>query len=128
MPGRIDVNSVKVKPQIAYVAPARAVVSVVAPDPVFWKDLSVIGCLVSGILFGCMVFALLAPESGIPKVRKVLHIQAQLAREIEQIRAENTQLLTAIDAIQTDPFWQEKIAREELNMALPGEIVYKFAE
>lgn len=128
MPGRIDVNSVKVKPQIAYVAPARAVVSVVAPAPVFWKDLNVIGCLVSGILFVCMVFALLAPESGIPKVRKVLHIQAQLEREIEQIRAENTQLLTAIDAIQTDPFWQEKIAREELNMALPGEIVYKFAE
>lgn len=127
MPGRIDVNSVKVKPQIAYVAPARAVVSV-EPAPVFWKDLNVIGCLVSGILFGCMVFALLAPESGIPKVRKVLHIQSQLEREIEQIRAENTQLLTAIDAIQTDPFWQEKIAREELNMALPGEIVYKFAE
>ena len=127
MPGRIDVNSVKAKPQISYVVPARPVVRV-EPAPVFWKDPSVFGCIVSGLLFGGMVFALLAPESGIPKVREVLHIQARLEREIEQIRSENRQLADAIDAAQTDPFWQEKIAREELNMALPGEIVYKFAD
>ncbi|GAK50422.1 hypothetical protein U14_01653 [Candidatus Moduliflexus flocculans] len=122
-------NNVKVKPQMAYVAPPRPVVRTEPAAPtVFWKDLSVIGCVVSGLLLSAMIFALLDPSSGIPKVREVMRFQSQLEGEIEQLRAENAQVLNAIQAMQTDPFWQEKIAREELNMALPGEIVYKFTE
>ncbi len=114
---------------MTYVAPVRPTVSSDPAAPtVFWKDLSVIGCVVSGILFGAMVFALLDPSNGIPKVREVMRIQTQLETDIERLRAENADVLNAIQAMQTDPFWQEKIAREELNMALPGEIVYKFTE
>ncbi len=98
------------------------------PAGKFWKDLSFFGCIVSAILFGCMAFALLNPETGIPKVRKVEAIQQALKIEIMQLEAENERLLQSIEAVQTDPFWQEKIAREELSLALPGEIIYKFTE
>ena len=114
---------------MAHVAPPRPVIRTEPAAPtVFWKDLSVIGCVVSGLLLSAIVFALLAPSSGIPKVREVMRFQAQLETDIEQLRAENAAVLNAIQAMQTDPFWQEKIAREELNMARPGEIVYKFTE
>jgi len=114
---------------MAHVAPARPVIRTEPAAPtVFWKDLSVIGCVVSGLLLSVMIFALLDPSSGIPKVREVMRFQTQLQTEIEQLRAENANVFNAIQAMQTDPFWQEKIAREELNMALPGEIVYKFTE
>ena len=94
----------------------------------FWKDVGFLGCVISGIMFGLIVLALLAPESGIPKVQEVLRIQRQLERDIERLEAENAKLEQEIQAMRTDPFWQEKIAREELNMALPGEIIYKFVE
>lgn len=94
----------------------------------FWKDASVLGSVLSALLLGIMVLALFSPESGIPKVQEVLEIKEQLAHEIEELREANERILAEIEAIQTDPFWQEKIAREELNMALPGEIIYKFTE
>jgi cell division protein FtsB len=94
----------------------------------FWKDVGFLGCVISGIVFGLIVLALLAPDSGIPKVQEVLRIKRQLERDIKHLEAENEKLDQEIQAMHTDPFWQEKIAREELNMALPGEIIYKFAE
>jgi cell division protein FtsB len=94
----------------------------------FWKDVSFFGCIISGILLGIVVFKLLSPESGIPKVREVLRIKKQLETEIEQLEVDNARIVEQIEAMQTDPFWQEKIAREELNMALPDEIIYKFTE
>ncbi len=94
----------------------------------FWKDLSFFGCVLSGILLGVMVLALLNPDSGIPKVREVQQIKQELEAEIEQLKVEHEQIQQKIEAMKTDPFWQEKIAREELNLARPDEIIYKFSE
>jgi cell division protein FtsB len=94
----------------------------------FWKDVSFFGCIISGILLLIVTFQLLSPESGIPKVREVLRIKRQLETEIAQLEAKNARIIADIEAMHTDPFRKEKIAREELNMALPGEIIYKFAE
>ncbi len=98
------------------------------PSFTFRHDWGILGCLVTGVVLGLMVFALVSPENGIPKVQEVSVIEAQLEADVVQLTAENEQLLRQIEAIKTDPFWQEKIAREELNMALPGEIVYKFVQ
>ena len=82
----------------------------------------------SGILLGIVAFKLLSPESGIPKVQEVINIKKQLEAEIEQLQADNARITEGIAAMQTDPFYQEKIAREELNLALPDETIYKFTE
>ncbi len=91
-------------------------------------ELEIIGCITSGILLGLVVLALMSPESGLPKVQDVLFVKNQLENDIQQLQTENARLFQEIEAMQTDPFWQEKIAREELNMALPGEMIYKFSE
>jgi cell division protein FtsB len=94
----------------------------------FWKDPGFYGSVVSGLLLVFVVLQLLSPEDGILKVQEVRRIKAQLQDDITQLEHANAQLVADIEAMQTDPFQQEKIAREELNMALPGEIIYKFAE
>ena len=62
--------------------------------------------------------------------RGILQLMAQrqraldLAREIEDIRAENLLLAAEIHALRTDPRAIERIAREELGLARPGETVF----
>jgi cell division protein FtsB len=48
----------------------------------------------------------------------------ELAREIEDIRAENVRLAAEIRALRTDPRAIERIAREQLGLARPGETVF----
>ena len=94
----------------------------------FWKDPAFFGCVITGLLLAAVLVKLLSPENGILKVQEVKRIKAQLEDDITLLEQTNAQLADNINIMQTDPFRQEKIAREELNMALPGEIVYKFAE
>lgn len=47
-----------------------------------------------------------------------------LGREIDQLRAENARLAAEIRALRTDPRAVERIAREELGLARPGETVF----
>jgi cell division protein FtsB len=47
-----------------------------------------------------------------------------LAREIEALRAENSRLAKDIVALRTDPRAIERVAREELGLAGPGETVF----
>lgn len=97
-------------------------------SPSFRLDFGIVGCITSGVLLGFIILALLSPENGLPKVQQVLNIKRQLETDIQWLGAENERLRYEIQAMKTDPFQHEKIAREELNMALPGDIIYKFAE
>jgi cell division protein FtsB len=62
--------------------------------------------------------------------RGILQLMAQrqraldLAREVEEIRADNVRLASEIHALRTDPRAIERIAREELGLARPGETVF----
>ncbi len=66
--------------------------------------------------------------------RGILHLMAQreraeaLAREIGSLRDENARLAGDIAALRTDPAAIERIAREELGLARPGETVFLIRE
>ncbi|HKC11970.1 MAG TPA: septum formation initiator family protein [Vicinamibacteria bacterium] len=66
--------------------------------------------------------------------RGILHLVAQreraesLRREIEELRGENGRLAAEIVALQTDPRSIERLAREELGLARPGETVFLIPE
>src|SRR5688500_5778892 len=75
--------------------------------------------------------ALIAPGDGaLVGDRGVLHLMTQrereqtLAREIEALRDENARLSGDSAALRTDPAAIERIAREELGLARPGETVF----
>ena len=49
---------------------------------------------------------------------------AKLAQELEDLRAENLRLAAEIQSLRTDPRAIERLAREELGLAGPGETVF----
>jgi cell division protein FtsB len=62
--------------------------------------------------------------------RGILHLVQQrqrtdaLAREVEELRAENARLAGEIAGLLRDPRAVERLAREELGLARPGETVF----
>ena len=47
-----------------------------------------------------------------------------LARQVAALKAENESLLAEIAALKSDPLVIEKLAREKLGYARPGEVIY----
>ena len=65
--------------------------------------------------------------------RGVLHLwrltgeKARLDEENYRLQKENEGLRQRISKLRNDNFYLEKMAREELNLVRPGEIIYRFA-
>jgi len=51
-----------------------------------------------------------------------------LRQQIQQLQQENDQLDKRIKALQSDPKAIERLAREQMRMARPGEIIYTLPE
>jgi cell division protein FtsB len=49
----------------------------------------------------------------------------ELRGEIERLNHENQELASHVNALKTDPATIEKIAREEMGLARPGEMIFK---
>jgi len=66
--------------------------------------------------------------------RGILRMVAQreraesLRREIEMLRTENSRLAVEVAALKSDPRAIERLAREELGLARPGETVFSIRE
>lgn len=62
-------------------------------------------------------------DAGILGLMKAQKEYEALLQEVETLRAENESLSRQIRALRTDPLVIERIARETLGMAKPGEII-----
>jgi cell division protein FtsB len=49
----------------------------------------------------------------------------QLRGEIEKLNEQNRELAEHVEALRTDPKTIERIAREEMGLAKPGEMIFK---
>jgi cell division protein FtsB len=63
---------------------------------------------------------------GIPEIFRLKRKLNRLQSRIETIKKENIVLEAAIEKLRLNPLTIETIAREELGMARPGEIIYQF--
>ncbi|HZP32710.1 MAG TPA: septum formation initiator family protein [Candidatus Acidoferrales bacterium] len=52
----------------------------------------------------------------------------QLRSEIDRLHQENSELTQEVKALRTDPKAVERIAREEMGLARPGEMIFKLPE
>jgi cell division protein FtsB len=62
-------------------------------------------------------------DKGMLQVRSQSQKLSSLESEIQKIEAENKRLTEDIHALRTDPAMIEKLAREELKLVKPGEVV-----
>ncbi len=83
-------------------------------------------------MFGVLTIAILLLAVFNEKGALQVHAQAQklgaIESEIRKLDSENQQLTTEIQALRTDPAAIEKLAREELKLVKPGEVVLVIPE
>ena len=63
-------------------------------------------------------------DRGYLEVHRRRAAYATLQQEVERLNAENTAMMAEIAALKTDPYVLEKLAREQLGYARPGEVIY----
>jgi len=83
----------------------------------------VVGLLVLLIL-GFTVFG----EHGLMNLVRVRRQAEVMQAEVQRVREENARIADEIRRLQTDRAYIERLAREELGMVKPGELVFQFAD
>jgi len=64
---------------------------------------------------------------GVLAMRRTQEQAAQVRKEIERLDQENRRLQSCVDGLKSDPAAVERIAREDMGLARPGEYVFKIA-
>ena len=80
--------------------------------------------LLSGVLTIVFLVSFAFSEEGISELRNAQMRVDVLQNEIAVLEAENAKLEAEIESLQKSSFAVERIAREDLGMSKPGEIVY----
>jgi cell division protein FtsL len=82
--------------------------------------------VVVAILLFLLVAASLVGERGLLRLHQMHRTRAALNQEIEELTANNAVLAKEVRALRTDPGRVEAIAREDLGLIKPGEVIYVF--
>jgi cell division protein FtsB len=88
----------------------------------FWRR-NLMWLLVAGL--GLLVLQDVFGMHGVLAMRRAQHEAAREQQEIDRINQENVQLQTHVNSLKTDPEAIERIAREQMGLARPGEYIFK---
>ena len=84
--------------------------------------------LLSGVLTVVFLVSFIFSEEGISELRDARIRVATLEKEIAELEERNARLRTEVESLRSSNFAVEKIAREDLGLSRPGEIVYILPE
>ena len=83
-------------------------------------------------ILGLALFALLVHDifgaHGFIAMRRTQKEIEQMREQIGKIAEENKALSSQVNSLKTDPHAIERIAREEMGLARPGELIYKLPD
>jgi cell division protein FtsB len=79
-----------------------------------------------GILVALLLFNLVFGDMGVIQGIRQRHAVGRLRADLRAAQAENAALAAEVKALGSDPFRIEAIARQELGLARPGEIIFLF--
>ncbi len=82
--------------------------------------------VLAAILLLFLVATSLMGERGLIRLYQLHRTRAALTQEVEQLTAANAVLEKEVRGLRTDPDRVEAIAREELGLVKPEELVYEF--
>jgi cell division protein FtsB len=91
------------------------------PDEGLKRKALILTCVLA--MTGLGVGSLFGDRGILQLLRQRQRVEA-LLQEIEELRAENQRIAAAVAALRTDPRAIERLAREELDLARPGETVF----
>jgi cell division protein FtsB len=83
-------------------------------------------------ILGLALFALLVHDifgaHGVIAMRRTQKEIEQIREQIGKLDDDNKSLSSQVNSLKTDPKAIERIAREEMGLARPGEIIYKLPD
>ena len=84
--------------------------------------------LALGLIFIALLVHEVFGEHGYLAMRRQKKELDTLQQQIQQLQQENQELEKQVKALQSDPKAIEKVAREQMRMARPGELIYTLPE
>jgi cell division protein FtsB len=86
--------------------------------------------LPTGLLLVAIVSVplLVLDDQGLPRYRALREEREEVLRQNEALRHEVRTLSREVEALRADPASMERIARDDLGMVRPGEILFQFPE
>ena len=83
----------------------------------------------AGLILGLALLAVFVHDifgdHGFLAMRRGQQEAWKVRQEIQKIDTENRQLADQVKALRTDPVAIERVAREEMGLARPGELIFK---
>lgn len=80
--------------------------------------------LLAVCVFGLLLHDIFGPH-GYMAMRRTKQEIERVQKEIQRLNKENAELSDEVKALKTDPHKIESIARDELGLAKPGEVIIK---
>jgi cell division protein FtsB len=80
------------------------------------------------LLAALLILRFLVADDGYPALLALRSDLGRMETEVARLSRENADLRRRILALRDDAYPVEKIAREELDFAAPGELIYLFPE
>lgn len=82
------------------------------------------------LIFLCIVLAIheIFGEHGLLALRRQKKEYESLRQQVQQLQEENSRLEQQIKALRSDPKAIEKLAREQMRLARPGEFIFTLPE
>ncbi len=87
-----------------------------------------LGLILSSLLLLAMMALTVWGDRGLLAMWRTQRELERLVREIEIVEQKNATVSREVQRLRSDLGYIEKIAREELGLVRPGEIVFEFAE
>jgi cell division protein FtsB len=78
------------------------------------------------VLAGSLLFNLMLGDMGVVQGLRQRRVAARLRAEVAALQSENDALSADVKALNSDPFRIEALAREDIGLARPGEIIFLF--
>lgn len=91
----------------------------------FRKRLAVVSVVLLGIY---LLVSFIFGDMGVVKYYRMKHQYTAVYKEMSALREANVQLSREVHSLKTDAAYVERIARDKLGLARPGEIVYYYGE
>ena len=88
----------------------------------FWRR-NVMWILLAGL--GLLILQDVFGTHGVLAMRRAQHEAKRDQQEINRINQENVQLQNRVNSLKTDPEAIERVAREQMGLARPGEYIFK---
>lgn len=97
-------------------------------EPAWRRHLRKAGIYAGGALLVLVLAHTVFGPHGYLAMRRSQQEIRQLQKELDHLDRENEQLSKEVKALQTDPSAIEKVAREDMGLARPGEMIFPVAD